>query len=101
MYTLEKITEFLDRPRDSDDDFNETKALILTELSGSLDEFNSVSATLGNLQKENENLKKNNALLYARVESQIMKPEKEEPEPEEITLEDIVKANRKLYEGVF
>lgn len=101
MYTLEKITEFLERPRDSDDDFNETKALILTELSGSLDEFNSVSATLGNLQKENENLKKNNALLYARVESQIMKPEKEEPEPEEMTLEDIVKANRKLYEGVF
>ena len=103
MYTLEKINEYLDRPREADDDYNETRALILTDLSGSLEEVQTLNDNISRLQLENESLKRNNAMLYNRVAKQLLdKPDDEEPEQEpEKTPTDIVNDNRKLYEGVW
>lgn len=107
MYTMEQITEYLEKPHDTDDNYNELKALLVTSLDSSLTEYNELKKQMEEVQKQNESLKQNNSLLYNRVESQLvnlqkLQPPKEEPEPDpEVTARELVEKNRKLYDGIW
>ena len=108
MYTLEQISEFLNKPHDTEDNFNELKALIVTELDSSLSEYNELVKERDELKNQNDSLRQNNSLLYNRVESQLInlqkrgEPDQEEPEidPEE-EAKKLIEKNRKLYESIW
>lgn len=108
MYTLEQISEFLNKPHDTEDNYNELKALIVTELDMSLSEYNDLVKERDELKNQNESLRQNNSLLYNRVESQLVNLQKrgnEEPDDPPVDPEkqarELVEKNRKLYESIW
>lgn len=99
MYTLEGITGILDISDEFTlDRYNAIRTSILEELAESLREFETVSATVKNLTDENNRLKAANAALYSKIErSFVGEPDTEEQTEQEVSFDDVLKDNVKLY----
>lgn len=101
MYTLEDITKIFDvEDHTTEDGFNAIKTTLLSKLSESLGEHNSLLLDNKALKEENDRLKNANTMLYSQIEKQFVDKSKgtDTTETESETLDDDVDEGEKVLE---
>lgn len=103
MFTLDEIKQIMDADDALTlDGYNLVRTNIMSAVAPALDEVNSMSGKIKELEIENDRLKQANMTLYNKVEKQIMRAdlpieEPTEPEEPEKTPEEILKDNIAAY----